>query len=474
MDSLLGILGWASTSSSPWNDTAPVRDELFSIERLEQHAGSLASAQCVTDTPPRVLPLARRLEDNAKVLLAAYHASAAEVAEGRDIVPAAAWLLDNYHLIEAQIREIRGDLPPGYYRQLPKLGTGPLAGYPRVFGVAWAFIAHTDSHLNPDNLRGFIAAYQRVQPLTIGELWAVAITLRIVLVENLRRLADQMISEQAARNDADTLATRWLVPEGERSSLDAKTWMRGMSPLAGPFVAQLAKRLRGLDPGYISLVDSGSLAGHLLVVANACEVWSEAELLSDPSPGIADNLRLVRDTLRTVPMSHDADVAALKERLDEIEARLKGDTLFADWLPALKRFVDQTTRMVHDTLRDVEASWAEELLFWIGALRKSVAEHCRDRKTFGKAASLFRLQARYRQVADTARRMALEMDFTFLFDPERQLLSIDYSMDDNSLDGSCYDLLAFEARLASLLAIAKGDVPTRHWFRLSMIERAYQ
>ncbi|MGO4611974.1 hypothetical protein AB4142_37120, partial [Variovorax sp. 2RAF20] len=80
------------------------------------------------------------------------------------------------------IREIRDDLPPGYYRQLPKLGEGPFAGYPRVFGLAWAFVAHTDSHVDPDTLRRFITAYQRVQALTIGELWAVAITLRIVLI----------------------------------------------------------------------------------------------------------------------------------------------------------------------------------------------------------------------------------------------------------------------------------------------------
>ncbi|MFO2375893.1 hypothetical protein QOU54_31285, partial [Pseudomonas aeruginosa] len=80
------------------------------------------------------------------------------------------------------IREIRDDLPPGYYRQLPKLASGPFAGYPRVFGLAWAFVAHTDSHLDLELLRRFIAAYQRVQPLSIGELWAVAITLRIVLV----------------------------------------------------------------------------------------------------------------------------------------------------------------------------------------------------------------------------------------------------------------------------------------------------
>nr|WP_290835506.1 glucoamylase family protein [Halomonas sp.] len=247
--------------AAPWDSTTPVREELFSAERLEQHAGSLALAQEITNTPPKVVSLTRRLNDNAKTLLDVYRANAATLASGHDIVPAAAWLLDNYHLVEAQIREIRSDLPPGYYRQLPKLANGPFAGYPRVFGIAWAFIAHTDSHIDLDTLQTFMTAYQRVQPLTIGELWAVAITLRIVLIENLRRLADQIISEQTARDEADTLAAKWLKPADQRSalelhtfSIEATTLNVQTGPLAEPFIAQLAKRLRGLDPRSSPLV----------------------------------------------------------------------------------------------------------------------------------------------------------------------------------------------------------------------------
>src|SRR5690606_4515204 len=131
--------------------------------------------------------------------------------------PAAEWLLDNYHLVEKQIREIFNDLPPGYYRQLPKLSDGPFAGYPRVFGVAWAYVAHTDSRFEPELLRRFLLAYQRVQPLTIGELWAIAITLRIVLVENLRRAACRIVSSRRARQEADALADR-LLAAAARSS----------------------------------------------------------------------------------------------------------------------------------------------------------------------------------------------------------------------------------------------------------------
>ena len=199
--------GFRRAPGMPWNDPMPVREELFGIERLEQHAATLALAQPVTKRPPSVQSLHKRLKSNAAVLLAAYRASALEVENERGVVPAAEWLLDNYHLVEEQIREIHDDLPPNYYRQLPKLAEGPFAGYPRVFGIAWAFVAHTDSHFDPETLVRFIAAYQKVQPLTIGELWAVAITLRIVLVENLRRLADQITAGRGMPSNARALPT---------------------------------------------------------------------------------------------------------------------------------------------------------------------------------------------------------------------------------------------------------------------------
>ena len=166
---ILRAFGRAS-QAVPWNSEESIRAELFSAERLEEHAESLAAAQRVTARPITGRSLAVRLKDNESALLESYRAIAGAVGEGRAVTPAAEWLLDNYHLVDEQIREIRDDLPPGYYRQLPKLAAGPLAGYPRVFGVAWAFVAHTDSRFDPAMLRRFVRAYQRVQPLTIGEL----------------------------------------------------------------------------------------------------------------------------------------------------------------------------------------------------------------------------------------------------------------------------------------------------------------
>ena len=125
----------------------PIRSELFSAERLEQHGESLATAQRVTNTPRKGRPLLPRVFDNGRVLLASYRAIAQAIREERAITPAAEWLVDNYHIVDEQLREIRDDLPSGYYRELPKLAEGPLTGYPRVYGLAWAFVAHTDSRI---------------------------------------------------------------------------------------------------------------------------------------------------------------------------------------------------------------------------------------------------------------------------------------------------------------------------------------
>ena len=237
------------SSVTPWASDEAIREELFSVERIEQHAESLAAAQSVSSQPKRGRPLAKRVRDNDVALLGAYRVIAAAIADERPITPAAEWLIDNFHLAEDQIREIRTDLPPSYYRQLPKLAEGPFEGYPRIFEVAWAFVAHTDSRFEPEMLQRFVLAYQRVQPLTIGELWALTITIRVVLVENLRRLADLIVGSQTSRDTADALAER-LLGAGIRAPEPAAVALLPFTNLllTRSFAVQLVQRLRDEDP----------------------------------------------------------------------------------------------------------------------------------------------------------------------------------------------------------------------------------
>ena len=227
----------------------PIVAELFSIERLEQHGESLAAVQSLTREPRVGREISPRVAQNGRALLQAYRVLAQAIKDERSITPAAEWLVDNFHIVDEQLREIRDDLPADYYRELPKLADGHLEGYPRVLDVAWAYVAHTDSRFDPESLRRLVAAFQRVQPLTMGELWAIATSLRILLVENLRRVAEEIVRSRAARYRADEIADS-LLGLGKESAESAAMSLRRLSRGALPTAArvQLFQRLRDQDP----------------------------------------------------------------------------------------------------------------------------------------------------------------------------------------------------------------------------------
>jgi cyclic beta-1,2-glucan synthetase len=227
----------------------PISAEIFSVERLEQHAESLAKAQEVWAAQTAGISLRRRLRSNAARLDGAFHALIAGIRRGRPVTPAAEWLVDNYYIVDEHIRAVRRDLPPGFYKQLPKLSNGPLRGYPRVYGLAWAIVAHSDNRFELDTLARFCRAYQSVQPLTIGELWAVAITLRVVLIENLTRLSAGIGYRLRLRERADVLADKWLLDDAQQSAPNADA-MRAVEEnfIPNAFAAQLFQRLRDHDP----------------------------------------------------------------------------------------------------------------------------------------------------------------------------------------------------------------------------------
>ncbi len=301
----------------------PIRGELFSSERLEHHAESLAAAQPVTTTLQKGRRLLPRVLGNGRVLLDSYRAIAQAIREERAITPAAEWLVDNFYIVEEQLREIDDDLPPGYYRDLPKLADGPLQGYPRVYGLAWAFVAHTDSRFDPETLGQFVRAYQRVQPLTIGELWAVAITLRIVLVENLRRLAERIVHGRAARQEADMVADS-LLGLGGRSIEPAATALRRFegAPLATAFAVQLVQRLRDQDP-----VVTPAL--HWLDERLAAQGTTADEIVRVEHQQQGAMNVTVRNVITSMRLMSTFDWAEFFESVSLVDAMLRADTDFA-------------------------------------------------------------------------------------------------------------------------------------------------
>jgi len=231
-------------------DELPLRSELFGSDQMNRHGKGLADSHKLSlgRAADRLLT---RLAENETVLNGTCNLLTEAVQAGRRIAPAGEWLLDNFYLIEEQVRTARRHLPKGYSRELPRLLNGPSAGLPRVYDIALETISHGDGRVDPENLSSFVAAYQSVTTLKLGELWAIPIMLRLALIENLRRVAARIAADRIDRN----LAGYWADQMTEIAAKDPKSLIleitdmaRSDPPLVSSFVAELTRRLQGQGP----------------------------------------------------------------------------------------------------------------------------------------------------------------------------------------------------------------------------------
>ena len=224
-----------------------LRSELFSAEQMEKHGKTLADSHKLLKGrgPDQLLA---RLAENEGILVSACSLLTSAVKANRRITPAGEWLLDNFYLIEEQIRTARRHFPKGYSRELPILASGPSAGLPRVYDIALEVISHGDGRVDPESLDRFVAAYQKVVDLKLGELWAIPIMLRLALIENLGRIGARVAAGMIDRNQADNWADQMIaIAEKDPKSLILliADMARSNPPLVTSFVAELARRLQG-------------------------------------------------------------------------------------------------------------------------------------------------------------------------------------------------------------------------------------
>jgi cellobiose phosphorylase len=232
------------------DEEAPLRSELFSADQMELHGKALAAAHRLSAgrAPDQLLT---RLAANESALLGVCNLLTTAVNENRRITPAGEWLLDNFYLIEEQIRTAKRHLPKGYSRELPRLEGGASAGRPRVYDIALEIISHGDGRVDANVLSRFIAAYQTVTPLKLGELWATPIMLRLAIIENLRRVGVRIAAGRLERNLADSWAdqiTHTVEKDPKNLILVIADMARSNPPMVGAFVAEFARRLQGRGP----------------------------------------------------------------------------------------------------------------------------------------------------------------------------------------------------------------------------------
>lgn len=237
---------------------APIRDVLLGPAELNQCARDTARLHVTSPEPVRDRRLISTFETDYRHLDKSLRSIASWARARTALIRSAEWLLDNGYLVQEQAQEVRHNLPKSFYRELPKLVTGHLAGYPRVYAIAVELIAHTNADVSEERLIGFIDAYQSENALTSGELWALPIMVQIALIQNLQRLADEIVRNQRRRTAADTWADHLLDEIQKKHHLIAEVVIRHERPL-GPldpaYAVQLLQRFLDQGPNAAYLVE---------------------------------------------------------------------------------------------------------------------------------------------------------------------------------------------------------------------------
>ncbi|HEY8175841.1 MAG TPA: hypothetical protein VIF32_09125, partial [Gemmatimonadaceae bacterium] len=232
--------------------SGPIRGELLGADQLAERARTVAKGERLRAGRRlwRAAPLLARLNQTKKILDAA-HLRLTSVADQSDVGPAGEWFLDNYHVVQEHVREVRASLPRSYYRELPELDAGTLAGYPRVYELAITLISHTEGRIDLENVDVVVGAFQEVSPLRIGELWAIPAMLRLGLIENVRRMTLRTIQRLDEVERADRMATTLLDAAEVSSEALGKALLQlidSRTPFRSMFIARFLQRLR-LAPG---------------------------------------------------------------------------------------------------------------------------------------------------------------------------------------------------------------------------------
>ncbi len=237
-----------------------LKNEVLSPEKMEALAGQMAQNLKVHDKKFAGSSLLPELLRDSDELLQAYLLLTKELT-ATTFTPASEWFLDNFHIIEDQLRSIKRDLPKNFYDELPKIKEGPHSGMPRVYVIAQVVVEQGDARIDLETLKRFIVAYQTISPLTIGELWAVAITLRISLIKRLLPLVRRILLFREQRRRSDIVADEILelavrndvTPEDIRQKLEASLNLK--ENFQRPFIVHLMGRLRDQDPSVFKAME---------------------------------------------------------------------------------------------------------------------------------------------------------------------------------------------------------------------------
>ncbi|HTB05366.1 MAG TPA: glucoamylase family protein, partial [Bacteroidia bacterium] len=239
-----------TTHTRGYMNEEPLRAELFSYEQMGRFGKTLAETHKLS-TKSRKDHLLKRLADNEIILHEVRKLLTDTIKRKYQITPAGEWLIDNFYLVEEHIRNAKVHFPKKYSEDLPQILNSTSTGLTRIYDIGLQIISHSDGRIDIETLSSFVKAYQSVETLKLGELWAIPIMLRLGLIENLRRVSSRIAIDRIDSNLADYWAKQMI----ETVERDPKSLVlviadmaRSNPPMVSAFVSELTRQLRGKGP----------------------------------------------------------------------------------------------------------------------------------------------------------------------------------------------------------------------------------
>ncbi|HYW35748.1 MAG TPA: hypothetical protein VE868_10110, partial [Balneolaceae bacterium] len=175
------------------------------INYLKKEAQNLALRQKITLGASPLKKLGPLLQESHDILNDAYRELVRAVKQKRELSTAAEWFVDNYYIIQEQFVEVEEDLPPSYYKKLPRLLKGEYRGLPRIYELIQLLATVNDNVIDKENTIDAVQAFQEEEALKIGELWAIPIMIRLVLLLRLTDKIEELKKFRLMRRKIDEL-----------------------------------------------------------------------------------------------------------------------------------------------------------------------------------------------------------------------------------------------------------------------------
>jgi cellobiose phosphorylase len=251
------VLLWIFLMKAGKSPRLNMRDASLSSEELEGHAKRIAIEHAVSIKKRSLKSPIVRMNENYKFILNVYQDLNEDLQKKASVPPASEWLLDNFYIIEKQVKGMRRDLKKSDYNRLPILKSGLFKGQIRIFAVAVELVAHTDGQIDEKILTDYLKAYQSHAVLFDREIVALPMMMTLALIENIRVLCEEIKNTQNQWHKADKIFAKWLENEDDDTKKTIKLFEDSLQSLdeANPsFVEHLFYRLRRSGRSYVEVL----------------------------------------------------------------------------------------------------------------------------------------------------------------------------------------------------------------------------